>query len=69
VSARLGIEAFAESDHGGARRHLGYCPESKPGGVIALMIEINQEVPTRQHHLGQCDHHPTEHETAIALLE
>jgi len=63
------VEALAERDHRGRRRYLGHGTQRQPGGVIALEVEVAQEVTAGEHRLGQCDHDSAEHETALALFE
>jgi len=39
VGARLFVEALAQADHRGGRRHVWHGAKSKPGSVVALMVE------------------------------
>ena len=48
VGARLFVEALAQADHRGGRRHVWHGAKSKPGSVVALMVEVAEEVPRRR---------------------
>jgi hypothetical protein len=69
MSACRGIEALAQSDHRRRRRHTGHSAQSETGSVLSLVVEVAEEVTTGEHHLGECDHQPAEHEAAFALLD
>src|ERR1039458_6126184 len=66
---RLFVEALAQADHRGGRRHVWHGAKSKPGSVVALMVEVAEEVPAGEHRLGERHHHTAKHEAALALPE
>jgi hypothetical protein len=68
MSACRGIEALAQSDHRRRRRHTGHSAQSETGSVLSLVVEVAEEVTTGEHHLGECDHQPAEHEPRLRFL-
>ena len=63
------VEALPQADHRRGRRHVCHSTQAEAGNVFSLVVEIAREVTTREHRLGQNNHHPTEHQAPTALLE
>jgi hypothetical protein len=66
--AGFGREALAEADHRGRGGHVGHSAQGQPSGVFSLVVQVHQEVPAREHRLGERDQQLAHAEPATPLL-